>query len=253
MSGDPGARRPGRDPPGRPLHPARPIGRQGPAAALQGARRAGDRRWALQLGNPRGRRALRLRRRAARGARASRAPAGGLRSAGCGAGSGRPALPAAPPGRRRRDPRRAQRRGGPGQPAPLRHAAARPPLAGAGGRGPDPGRGRMIIDAHHHLWRLSWGDYGWLTPDLAPLWRDFEPADLAPLMAAAGMAGGILVQAAPTEAETAFLLGLAARTPTALGVTGWTDFAAPDAPDTIARLAADPRLKGLRPMLQDLA
>ena len=25
----------------------------------------------------------------------------------------------------------------------------------------------MIIDAHHHLWRLSRGDYDWLTPDLA--------------------------------------------------------------------------------------
>jgi len=111
----------------------------------------------------------------------------------------------------------------------------------------------MIIDAHHHLWRLSRGDYGWLTPDLAPLWRDFEPADLAPLMAAGGVAGGILVQAAPTEAETAFLLGLAARTPAVLGVVGWTDFAAADAPTAIARLAADPALKGLRPMLQDLA
>jgi L-fuconolactonase len=110
----------------------------------------------------------------------------------------------------------------------------------------------MIIDAHHHLWRRSRGDYGWLTADLAPLWRDFEPADLAPLMAAGGVAGGILVQAAPTEAETAFLLDLASRTPAVLGVVGWIDLAAPDAPDAIGRLAGDPVLKGLRPMLQDL-
>ena len=33
------------------------------------------------------------------------------------------------------------------------------------------------IDAHLHLWRLARGDYGWITPDLAPLRRDFEPAD----------------------------------------------------------------------------
>ncbi len=111
----------------------------------------------------------------------------------------------------------------------------------------------MIIDAHHHLWRLSRGDYGWLTPDLDPLWRDYEPADLAPLMAAGGVAGGILVQAAPTDAETAFLLELAEQAPTVLGVVGWTDFVAPDAPEAIARLAANPALKGLRPMLQDLA
>jgi len=111
----------------------------------------------------------------------------------------------------------------------------------------------MIIDAHHHLWRRSRGDYGWLTADLAPLWHDFELADLAPLMAAGGVAGGILVQAAPTEAETAFLLDLASRTPAILGVVGWTDLAAPDAPDAVGRLAANPALKGLRPMLQDLA
>ena len=111
----------------------------------------------------------------------------------------------------------------------------------------------MIIDAHHHLWRLSRGDYGWLTPDLASLWRDFEPADLAPLMAVGGVAGGILVQAAPTNAETAFLLDLAGRAPAILGVVGWTDMAARDAPEAIGRLAADPALKGLRPMLQDLA
>ena len=110
----------------------------------------------------------------------------------------------------------------------------------------------MIIDAHHHLWRLSRGDYAWLTPDLAPLWRDFEPADLAPLMAQGGLAGGIVVQAAETEAETRFLLDLADAEPSILGVIGWTDFAAPDAPEAIARLARHPRLKGLRPMLQDL-
>ena len=109
----------------------------------------------------------------------------------------------------------------------------------------------MIIDSHHHLWRLSRGDYDWLTPDLAALYRDFEPADLAPLMTAGGVDGGIVVQAAATEAETRFLLDLADRPPTILGVIGWTDFAAPDAPAAIARLAAHPKLKGFRPMLQD--
>ena len=109
----------------------------------------------------------------------------------------------------------------------------------------------MIIDAHHHLWRLSRGDYDWLTPDLAPLYRDFEPADLAPLMTAGGLAGGIVVQAAESEAETRFLLALADGHPSILGVVGWTDFAAPDAPAAIARLAGHLKLKGFRPMLQD--
>jgi L-fuconolactonase len=71
-------------------------------------------------------------------------------------------------------------------------------------------------------------------------------------LAEAEVEGAIVVQAAPTAAETAFLLDLAERTPALLGVVGWTDITAPDAQDAIARLAANPWLKGLRPMLQDL-
>jgi L-fuconolactonase len=29
----------------------------------------------------------------------------------------------------------------------------------------------MRVDAHHHVWRVARGDYGWLTPDL-PICRD---------------------------------------------------------------------------------
>jgi L-fuconolactonase len=110
----------------------------------------------------------------------------------------------------------------------------------------------VIIDSHHHLWRIARGDYDWLTPDLVPLYRDFEPSDLAPLMSAGDVAGGIVVQAAPTLAETRFLLSLAARAPTILGVVGWADFADPDAARDIRALGASPLLKGVRPMLQDL-
>ena len=108
------------------------------------------------------------------------------------------------------------------------------------------------IDAHQHVWRLARGDYGWLTPSLAPLYRDFGAGDLAPLLAAGGIDATILVQAAPTEAETRFLLETAAATPFVAGVVGWTDFEAPDAADRIAALAADPLLLGLRPMAQDI-
>lgn len=111
----------------------------------------------------------------------------------------------------------------------------------------------MKIDAHQHFWRLARGDYGWLTPALAAIHRDFGPGDLAPLLAARGVAATILVQAAPTEAETAFLLDLARAAPFVAGVVGWTELAAPDAPERVARLAADPLLVGLRPMVQDIA
>ncbi|MFN3613704.1 MAG: amidohydrolase family protein [Rubrimonas sp.] len=110
----------------------------------------------------------------------------------------------------------------------------------------------MRIDAHQHFWAIARGDYGWLTPQLGSLWRDFGPGDLAPLIRAAGVEGTILVQAATTEAETDWMLAQAEACPWVLGVVGWTDFEAWDAPDRIARMARNPKLKGLRPMIQDI-
>jgi L-fuconolactonase len=108
------------------------------------------------------------------------------------------------------------------------------------------------IDAHQHFWRVARADYGWLEPHLVPLYRDFAPADLAPLRRAAGISASVLVQAAPTVAETRFLLDIARNDPSVAGVVGWVDLAAADAPRQVEALAADPKLKGLRPMLQDL-
>ena len=110
----------------------------------------------------------------------------------------------------------------------------------------------MRIDAHHHLWTLARGDYGWLTPALAPIHRDFSLSDLAPHLAAADIQGTILVQAAPTEAETMFLLDIAAKAQVVRGVVGWTDFGAADGEARIDALAAHKLLVGLRPMVQDI-
>lgn len=110
----------------------------------------------------------------------------------------------------------------------------------------------MRIDAHHHVWTLARGDYGWLTPDLAPIYRDFHLSDLAPYLSAAGIEGTILVQAAPTEAETRFLLDLAEHAKIVRGVVGWTDFDAADGIARIGDMAARELLVGLRPMVQDI-
>jgi len=111
----------------------------------------------------------------------------------------------------------------------------------------------MRIDAHQHFWRMDRGDYGWLTAAEHPkIAHDFLPADLEPLLSAAKVDKTILVQAAPTEAETAFLLGLAEHSSLIAGVVGWIDFDASDAPSRVARLAGKGKLVGLRPMMQDL-
>ncbi|WP_227268156.1 amidohydrolase family protein [Roseobacter weihaiensis] len=110
----------------------------------------------------------------------------------------------------------------------------------------------MIIDAHQHFWTLARGDYAWPNETVAPIFRDFTPDDLYPLLKQAGVEKTILVQATDTVAETEFLLTIAAQTDFVAGVVGWVDLTAPDAIATIDRLRRNPMLKGLRPMLQSI-
>jgi len=109
-----------------------------------------------------------------------------------------------------------------------------------------------MIDSHQHFWDPARGDYGWLLPGSA-LYRSYCPNDLGPLLEANGINGSILVQAAPTSCETDYLLELARDTPWILGVIGWVDLAARDAPQRIRERAGNPLFVGVRPMLQDLA
>ena len=108
------------------------------------------------------------------------------------------------------------------------------------------------IDSHQHVWLLSRGDYGWLTEDLAPLYRDFLPDDLHPHLLRAEIHQTILVQAAPTLQETRYLLKLAEETDFIAGVVGWVDMEKPAAVNDIEALAEHPFFLGIRPMIQDI-
>lgn len=110
----------------------------------------------------------------------------------------------------------------------------------------------MLIDAHQHFWNLADRAGQWPPTTLAAIYRDFGPADLQPALAQCRVTGTVLVQSLPTLADTHYLLEMAQRTPFVLGVVGWVDMLAADAPAQIAELAQHPKLKGLRPMLQDL-
>ena len=110
-----------------------------------------------------------------------------------------------------------------------------------------------MIDAHQHYWRVARGDYGWMdaNPAIEPIRRDFGPEDLAPERAACGIESTVLVQAAPTVAETRWLLELAEGEASVAGVVGWVDFES-DAGAELDALAARAKLLGVRPMIQDL-
>lgn len=110
-----------------------------------------------------------------------------------------------------------------------------------------------VIDAHVHLWDPARGDYGWLTPALPDLYRRIDQAELHEQLKGAGVSGAVLVQAAPTEAESDYLLSIAEQTPWILGVVGWVDLDAEDVEAAIAQRATHPKFVGVRPMLQDMA
>jgi L-fuconolactonase len=110
----------------------------------------------------------------------------------------------------------------------------------------------MRIDAHQHFWHLKDREGEWPPAELAAIYRDFTPDNLLPLLKDANMDGTILVQTMERAEDTEFMLALAAKNDFIKGVVGWVDLSAADADAQIARLAANPMLKGLRPMLQSL-
>jgi L-fuconolactonase len=106
------------------------------------------------------------------------------------------------------------------------------------------------IDAHHHLWRYTAAEYGWIDEGMAALWRDFLPADLIAEMATAGIDGTIAVQARQTMEETHWLLNLADETDAIRGVVGWADIAGEEFPGVMEEFDGRAKLKGLRHVIQ---
>jgi L-fuconolactonase len=109
----------------------------------------------------------------------------------------------------------------------------------------------VTIDAHVHLWRLSRGDNIAVTPAMAAIYRDREPADLKPFLETAGVERVMVVQAAETLAESLFLIGLARKTPWIAGVVAWVELASPSVDEEVDALASNPVVRGVRPVRDD--
>jgi L-fuconolactonase len=110
------------------------------------------------------------------------------------------------------------------------------------------------IDAHHHLWRYTPDEYGWIDERISVLRRDYLPRDLKPLLDGAAISGAIAVQARQSLEETRWLLALAEEPANAgwmKGVVGWAPLAAADFSETLAELCKSARLRGLRHVIQD--
>jgi L-fuconolactonase len=108
----------------------------------------------------------------------------------------------------------------------------------------------VVIDAHHHLWRYSAIEYEWIDDRMAALRRDFFPAEFIDELANAAIDGAVTVQARQILEETQWLLELASKYKEILGVVGWAPIASPDFEKSLDALATNPKLVGLRHVVQ---
>ncbi len=108
----------------------------------------------------------------------------------------------------------------------------------------------MRIDAHQHFWRYNADEFGWIDDSMSSLRRDFGPDDLKPELERAGFQGSIAVQARQSLEETRWLLELAEDSPLILGVVGWVDLCSPDVRLQLQTFAGNPKLVGIRHVVQ---
>jgi L-fuconolactonase len=111
----------------------------------------------------------------------------------------------------------------------------------------------MRIDAHQHYWKIDRNDYGWITPELPILYRDYLPQHLNPILHKHGIEKTIVVQAAPTLEETDYILELSENSETIAGVVGWLNLEDPSYKAHFQRFRKYPKFLGFRVMIQEMS
>lgn len=110
----------------------------------------------------------------------------------------------------------------------------------------------MRIDAHHHFWRYTEEDFGWISDEMSVIRRDFLPEDLMGPVKEAGMDGVVTVQARTSMEETAWLLDLWGKHEVMKGVVGWLPLRSVDVDRHVEEWADHPGLVGVREVLQGM-
>lgn len=106
-----------------------------------------------------------------------------------------------------------------------------------------------MIDSHHHLWNYSAEEYDWIPPG-SPLAQDQLLDQLNAATSAAGVDGTVVVQARQVLIESDWLLSLADQSDLIAGVVGWVPLINQDVGNDLSRLAAHPKFKAVRHVLQ---
>jgi len=104
-----------------------------------------------------------------------------------------------------------------------------------------------MIDAHQHIWKIGEHGCAWPTAAEAPIFRDYSPEDYRAVSLPHGVAATVLVQSQEDDSDTDWLIEVAANDDLIAGVVAWADLR--DA-QRISLLASQPKLVGLRPIVQ---
>ena len=86
----------------------------------------------------------------------------------------------------------------------------------------------ITIDAHQHFWNPSRGDYFWMPENDKILSRTYSVDDLENEFKKTKVNNTVLVQAAPSNAETEYMLGIADSSKIISGVVGCINFENPN-------------------------
>lgn len=106
------------------------------------------------------------------------------------------------------------------------------------------------IDAHHHLWRYTAEEFGWITDDMAILRRDFLVLHLEHVLASAHVDAAVAVQARCSNDETSWLLMCSDLTKRIAGVVGWVALDSPDARRDLEQFTQHEKFAGVREIAQ---
>lgn len=107
-----------------------------------------------------------------------------------------------------------------------------------------------MLDSHHHLWTYDAEQYPWIPPESA-LAKDYLIPELVTNTDAAGVEETVAVQARQTLEESEWLLSLADGCDRIRGVVGWVPLAEDGVDAHLEKLAAHPKFKAVRHVVQD--
>jgi len=108
------------------------------------------------------------------------------------------------------------------------------------------------VDTHQHFWNMDKVAYPWLVPEYGPLYRTFEPSELEPQLATAGVDKTVIVQSMDSYADTNSMLKIAENYDWVAGVVGWVPILDPE--ETAKKLdeyAKNPYFKGVRHLIHE--